>query len=111
MRTGFTRERIEAALARSRAFWRGERGEPMVSVYTPPTYRQSADDATSIDLATASIQADGASGEADVLPCYWPDFGTISTAKIWGGRVIPPEGERKIHIEPAVRRVSQLGGL
>ena len=83
----------------------------MVSVYTRPDYRQDTDPDRIVTRACECIRADMASGEEDILPTFWPDFGTVSTAAMWGGAIIPPEGERRIHIEPIVQLANQLGSL
>jgi len=111
MATGFTPERIERALAAYRAFWRGQTSRPLVSIYHQPTYRQAFDDEKVIAGAVECIRADAASGAEAILPTFWPDFGTISTAKMWGGRVIPPEGERCIHIAPVAQGPDDLARL
>lgn len=109
--TGFTAARIDAALARARSFWLGESRAPRVSLYTQPSYRQATDDDAIVAGAVACIRRDGALGEPDVLPSFWPDFGTISTARMWGGRVIPPPPDGFIHIEPVAHTAADLETL
>jgi hypothetical protein len=111
MGTGFTAGRIEETLARARAFWRGERRGGLVSVYTAPDYRQNPDPEAMVARACECIRADGASAEENILPCFWPDFGTVTTAAQWGGRIIPPAPGQCIHIEPAARRAEDLAAL
>lgn len=111
MSTGFSPERIERALQRSRAFWKNESTEPIVSLYHQPDYRQLANEEAMVARAAACIQADGAGEAEDILPCFLPDFGTVSTAAMWGGEIIPAAGERCIHIHPVVQTLDDLGCL
>lgn len=111
MGTGFTQERVALALARARGFWLGETRAPRISLYHSPSYRQAADEETLIAGAVECIRKDGASGEPDILPCFWPDFGTISTARMWGGKVIPPPPNGFIHIQPVAETVADLERL
>ena len=109
--TGFTAERIEESLARARAFWQADTRGSLLSVYTAPAYRQQPDAEKMIRAACDCIRADGAAGEENVLPCFWPDFGTVSTAAMWGGRIIVPHKGQCIHIEPAARKAEELEAL
>lgn len=109
--TGFSEERIEQTLAKARAFWAGESSEPMVSIYHQPDYRQEPDDETLVAKAVACIQQDGAGGWPEILPTLWADFGTVSTAAMWGGTIIPPQGERCIHIEPVANDLETLADV
>lgn len=111
MATGFSAARIAEAQARFKAFWLGENSEPLVSVYSQLGYRQETDPAKMVAAACASIRADGALAEPEILPCFWPDFGTITTARMWGGEVIPPRDGSCIHIHPVARRVADLERL
>lgn len=104
------------ALAACAAFWRGEQTGPLVTVVAEPSYRQLFDHANPnlesvADAAVAAIQADAASGEAYVVPTLYADFGTISTAKLYGGTVIPPPENGNVHIEPVVRNPDDLASL
>ena len=107
----FAGDRIARARERFRAFWLGEDPRAVVSIYEPPAYRQEPDADRMVAGAVAAIEADLAGGEEEILPCFWPDFGTISTAKMWGGKVMPPRDAGCIHIEPAARSVAELEGL
>lgn len=111
MGTGFTSERIAAALDAFRAFVRGERRAPILSVYAPVSYRQEPDEDVMVEKACAAIRADGASGEPFVLPTFWADFGTISTAALWGGEMIPARDGGFVHIQPVARRAADLERL
>ena len=103
-------------LADCGAYWRGEHTGPVVSIVAEPTYRQMLD-ATAPDLdavadaAVACIRADLAAGDPFVLPAVYADFGTISTARLYGGKVLPPSDGGKVHIAPVVQRPDDLAGL
>ena len=84
----FTSERINNALDESRSFLRGKRREPLLTVHTSPDYRQETDSDVIVAKACVQIRADAASGEPHLLPTFWADFGTISTAKLWGGKIL-----------------------
>ncbi len=111
MATHFSAERISATLARARAFWRGEWSGPLVSIYHQPTYRQEPDAERMVAGAVDCIRRDGAGGEPDILPTFWPDFGTVSTAAMWGGKRIPATDGGSPHIEPVGASVTELLAL
>jgi hypothetical protein len=111
MATGFTQERIAAALDGFRRFLSGERRAPLLSVYTPPGYRQNPDPEVMVAGACAAIRADAASGERHILPTFWPDFGTVSTAALWGGERIPAADGGGPHIRPVARALRDLERL
>jgi hypothetical protein len=109
-------ERNTGTLRDCAAYWRGELTGPRLSVLSEPSYRQRLSETRAnldavADAAAACIRADIADGEPAVLPAVFADFGTISTAKLYGGRVIPAFEDRKIHIEPVFQRVGELAGL
>lgn len=99
-------------LDRMRDFLNGRSRAPLVSIYRQPDYRQQPDRDRMVARACEVIRADRASGEPDILPAFFPDFGTISTAALYGGRRIPagPDGGA-IHIEPAARTLDDLLAL
>jgi hypothetical protein len=107
----FTDARIDHALARFRAFWNAESSEPMVSIYTAPAYRQETDPDKIVAAAVDCIRQDAERGEKEILPCFWPDFGTISTARMWGGKIMPARDNGYIHIEPIARVIGDLAGM
>lgn len=108
---GFSQERIDRTLRKFEDFWHGRSNEPMVSIYNQPVYRQVIDPDTMVAQAVECIRKDAAGGEEEILPCFWPDFGTISTAQIWGGKVIPPPQDGYIHIEPIAYTPGDLKNL
>ncbi len=106
--TGFTPERIETAMQRFRDLLSGARREAVVTVHHSPTYRQQTDLERMVAEACACIRADGASGEPDVVPTFWPDFGTISTARLWGGTEKEAHDGGGVYIEPVAHAYADL---
>ncbi len=103
-------------IANCSAFWRGERTEPVLSLVAEPAYRQMlTHDNMNLDsvadAAVECIKKDIESDEKWVLPAIYADFGTISTARLYGGRVIPPMEGGGIHIEPLINDVDGLAAL
>jgi len=111
MKHGFTEERIQAALENAGSFIEGKSKGPLLSLWHSPSYRQEPDLEKMIDKACAVIKADGASGYPNVIPRFLPDFGTVSTAGIWGGRRIAASDGGGIHIEPIADNVEKLADL
>ena len=107
----FTRDRINQTLDVFRAFLRGERREPLLTVHAPLDYRQNPDPEKLVEGACAQIAADAVSGEPHVLPTFWPDFGTVSTAKLWGGKVMQASNGGGVHIEPVAPTLSMIENL
>ncbi len=107
----FSALRADEILNRFRQFWQGERHEPIVSLYHEPKYRQQGDEGKMVAEAAEVISADAASGEDEILPCFFPDFGTISTARLWGGKELPARDGGSLHIEPIIRSVAELERL
>lgn len=104
------------ALALSRAFWTGGRSGPVVSVIAEPVYRQMGDGLTAdldamADAAAACVRADMASADPFVVPAVLADFGTISTARLYGGHIMPARDGGKVHIEPVARTPADLERL
>lgn len=97
-------------------FWRGERTGAVCSFVTWPDYDQmliqeGADLDAIADRAVACLRADAAFGEPFVLPTVRAGFGSISMARLFGGKVIPPRDGGGISIEPVARRADELAGL
>jgi hypothetical protein len=97
-------------------YWCGSLTGPRLSVVAEPSYRQMLDvlapDLSAVaDAAVACIRADEASGEPFVVPTVYADFGTISTARLFGGRVTPPHDGGKVHIAPVAQTVAELTAL
>ena len=89
----FGSDRYQADLERARRFWGGE-GRFIVSVTTSKyEYRQTLDDEKMAALAPQQLE-EQAKLPGLKIPSLSPDYGTICTAKYWGGRVrggcLPP---------------------
>ena len=80
-------------------FWKNPRSRPPVifSCVPEPTYRQK-EPAEMARLAAELIGAWDRSG-ANLPPVFMPDFGTVTMAKPWGGRIVHTE-EGQIFIHP-----------
>ncbi len=111
MGTGFSSAQIAATLQTFRDFLAGRRQTPLLSVYTQPDYRQDPDPQSMVRRACAAIAADGAGGQENILPTFWPDFGTISTAAMWGGKRLMASHGGGVHIEPTIRSIGELEKL
>lgn len=75
----------ERHLARVRQFWAGEGERFIISITTGQHYyRQVFDDAEILRRAPLQLQAQGQLPGIN-LPGFFVDWGTISTAKYWGG--------------------------
>ena len=111
MNTQFSPERIANALNDFRALLNGDRREPLVTLHALPNYRAETDPEVMVEKACAQIRADAASQEPHVLPTFWADFGTVSTAKLWGGKVIPAPENGGVHIEPVACTLADVENL
>lgn len=101
----FPPSRVAGDLDRVEAFWAG-RGRVLVSFHASGhNYRQLKDRGQMAEIAVAHLQAQARLPGVNV-PTLACDFGTVSTPRYWGGRVVHPEGGC-IHIEPAAATVTQ----
>lgn len=66
------------------------------------------DTAKLVERACEVIRADAASDTADIIPSFFPDFGTVSTAAMYGGKLIPAADGGSIHIEPVARSLDEF---
>lgn len=91
----------ERRLGRVRRFWAGE-GRAMVSVESGEgAYRQLFDDAKVLERAPLNFQAQAALPGCN-LPAFAADYGTVSTARYWGGKTFfPHEESHDLFIQPA----------
>jgi len=95
---------------RLRGFWRGE-GRVVYSCTTMEhMYRQVFDDARMLAETGPNLQVQARTPGFN-MPTFYPDFGTISTARYWGGTIIPPEGERRIYLDPPAGTVDEALAL
>ncbi len=109
-------EPVESVLTDCREYWDGVRTGPIVTFITAPTYRQMGDGVT-LDLdamagaAAECLRTDLHARDPYVPPAVCADFGTISTARLYGGRILPAREGGKVHIEPAIRNLGDLERL
>ena len=102
----FGPEKYRAQLDAVRRFWAGE-GRYVVSIHSNEhDYRQTFDDALVRREAPAQFRQQAELPGMN-LPSLFPDFGTISTAKHWGGQIIPPRDGAMIYIEPVAQSVEE----
>ncbi|MDR1144962.1 MAG: hypothetical protein LBK71_02355 [Verrucomicrobiales bacterium] len=102
---------MSTALQHINAFLNGQASR-LLSVCHEPVYRQVPDEEEFITKACAVLRRDAAAdGDDSVLPVLGPDFGTISTAAIYGGKRIPASRGGMIHIEPVAATVTDLLSL
>jgi len=93
-------------LDRVRRFWDGE-GRAIVSLSVDePSYRQCFDDEQMVNGCKQQLpQLPDLPGIN--LPTFSADFGTISTAKYFGGKIVPPRHGAMIYIEPVTDSIEQ----
>ena len=99
-------ETYEANLDRVRAFWRGE-GRYTISVYsTQHNYRQVFDGDVILKEAPRHLRAQAALPGLN-LPSLYADWGTVSTAKYWGGPVRFDSTGMNIFVDPMAQTVDE----
>lgn len=103
-------QQYEQHLEQVRQFWQGK-GRYIISVYSSRhQYRQIFDDALMLkkvpDHLMASAQLPGVQ-----LPSLYPDWGTISTAKYWGGQPRFDSTGGHIFIDPVAQTIDQALAL
>ncbi len=103
----FGEQRYSRQIEQVRSFWAG-RGRAIVSVYPEKCdYRQVFDEQQMLRDAPKHLKAQ-AEMPGISLPNVWADFGTISTARYWGGLVHQPQDEEmRIYIEPAAKTLDE----
>lgn len=102
-------ERLARDEAIARRFWAGEGRAVATLMLWPFPYRQSFDDETMLTAAPQHLQATaGLPGLG--APCFHADFGTISTARYWGGETEFGQGSN-IHLKPVARNLEQALAL
>ena len=98
-------EKLNQHLERAGDFWSGS-GRAIASVYPQEfDYRQIFDTQQMLSQAEKHIKAQ-AKMPGLTLPNFWADFGTVSTAKYWGGEVKKPDGGA-IFITPAAKTLDK----
>ncbi|MHB9134160.1 MAG: uroporphyrinogen decarboxylase/cobalamine-independent methonine synthase family protein [Armatimonadota bacterium] len=99
-------ERYADDLERVRRFWQGE-GRVIISCNSSHApYRQLFDDQKILDNACANLQHQAGLPGVN-LPSFFPDFGTISTAKYWGGEAHFDSTGGNIFIDPMAQSVEE----
>jgi hypothetical protein len=94
-----------ADVERVRRFWDGE-GRYLVSLTTSQAYyRQVFDDAKILRLAPQNLQAQSQCPGIN-LPSFFVDWGTISTAKYWGGTARFDSTGGNIFVDPVAPTVT-----
>ena len=78
-------------------FWKKREPKVVYSYVPEPTYRQK-DPPEMLRMAVELIASWEASG-ANIPPVFIPDFGTVTTAKTWGGKVVRSSDGQQIFIE------------
>ncbi|MHB9108310.1 MAG: uroporphyrinogen decarboxylase/cobalamine-independent methonine synthase family protein [Armatimonadota bacterium] len=102
----FGEERYYADLERVRRFWAGE-GRVIVSMTSDhAAYRQSLDDELILSKSVDNLH-DQARLPGVNLPSFFPDFGTISTAKYWGGNWRFDSTGSNIFIDPVAATLDE----
>jgi hypothetical protein len=96
----------ESDLARVRRFWQGE-GRCMVSINsTRHSYRQKFDDAVILQEAPLNLQVQSRLPGLQ-LPSFFPDWGTVTTAKYWGGQARFDSTGGNIFVDPVAQTIDQ----
>ena len=102
----FGRERLCALSTRIRAFWRGSK-RYLVSVESQRhRYRQAFDDDDVLRLAPLSLEHQATLPGVN-LPSFYPDYGTISTAKYWGSEPRFDSTGGNIFVDPVAPSVQE----
>lgn len=97
-------------LDRINRFWDGE-GRCLISLTTwAASYRQTFDDAVMLARAPENLRAQAALPGAN-LPCFFADFGTVTTAKYWGGQAHFDSTGGNIFIEPMAQSLEEALAL
>jgi hypothetical protein len=100
----------DADLVRIRRFWAGQE-QHMVSVFsTQHSYRQCFSDETILSEAPRHLQAQAVLPGGN-LPSFFPDWGTISTAKYWSGTARFDSTGGNIFIDPAAQTLDDALAL
>jgi hypothetical protein len=108
LRTWFTN--YDRDLDRVRRFWAGE-GRCLISITSGTSgYRQSFDDAAILAKAPENLRAQAGVPGVN-LPTFFPDFGTVSTAKFWGGTAHFDSTGGNIFIEPMAQTIEEALAL
>jgi len=86
-------------------FWNKREPKVVYSYVPEPTYRQK--DPPQMQRQAAEIIANWDASGANCPPVFMPDFGTVTTAKPFGGKVVRSSDGAQIFIEPAAETIDQ----
>ena len=103
-------QHYENDLETVRRFWQGE-GRYLISIHsTAHAYRQVFDDARILQEAPLHLEAQ--SGLPGLqLPAFFADWGTVSTAKYWGGQPRFDSTGGNLFIDPVAQTIDQALAL
>ncbi len=102
----FGEETLQDRLRRIRRFWQGE-GRYLVTVQsTRAAYRQTFDEAGILDGVVDNLEHQATLPGCD-LPTLFADFGTVSTAKYWGGTPRFDSTGDNIFLDPVAETVEE----
>ncbi len=97
---------LDERLDRIRRFWGGE-GRYLVTVQsTTASYRQCFDDETIVARALENLEHQATLPGVN-LPTFFPDFGTVSTAKHWGGEPHFDSTGGNLFVEPVAQTAEE----
>ena len=102
-------DRLEETKKHLRRVWSGEVKTVFSSYSMDYEYRQMDDLTQMVENAVLNLEA-GKSMPGFNVPRVTIDFGTISTASYWGGKIFKPEGGRK-WIDPVIHSVDDIKNL
>jgi hypothetical protein len=102
----FGKKTLEKRHARVRDFWGGEERYIVSVTSTESAYRQHPDEEAMLEMAPENLRAQAELPGCN-LPAFFADFGPISTARYWGGKVRRDEESENIYIEPRVDSIEE----
>ena len=103
-------DRCRSHIERARKFWAGE-GRHVISLTTPKHRpRQDTPDEERFQIHLASLEHQASLPGLNV-PSVFPDYGTIRTARCWGGEVRVAEETGNPHIAPVAASIDEALAL
>ncbi len=106
----FGEQRYTRTLDQITRFWRGEGRVMMTVINWADGYRQRFDDAVILENAPKHLATMAALPGAQ-MPFLFADFGTVSTAKYWGGAAHFDSTGGNIFIEPMAQEIDEALAL
>ena len=100
----FGTDEYDTRLERIRAFWGGAERFLVTVNAAADQYRQTFDPAIILDRAPRNLEEQARLPGVN-LPTFFADFGTISTAKYWGGKPRFDSTEDNIFVDPVAGSV------